>query len=547
MVGVSTVDETKKKPSKGAKVATEHENATSETPKNGAESTIGVQSSQETPETAEIPEYPRTPRKLSFDQFCEYWNNTLTTEQRERGVVYCYRHWPILEPVETTTAAGNPDFSNPCADKFSHLDPPLNIDLVLKRCGLGTYSFRLNQNVKRPYGTLTNARLDTDRDNWNEHMPIIPPDRKVDFSDPANERYKTILVSKGMLKSTDTQQGAEEEMAATSVLGEIASKAFDQKFQQQPAQQPAADIGGGVGTELVGLLREQITMNRPPSQQGTVKDQLEGLVTLAKTMTPPAAAAPDMGPYIELQRQNNELVRELMRKDVERAEAEAQKAREEAAQYKAALPQPKTVDEQFDELERAAKRFERMTGAKKKEESDEERDNPQTAAGFWGGLFGALPTILKEGVTLLREVNIGLYNYKLNGGGGPPLNPATGQPGTEPLSPTEDAEDDGPLSPEDQAKMERMQNVVNQLSSLAQPMLAHLMRNKPGSEFAKFVIENYGSQAFETVRGVEGGSATILAMIQQYPPVWNQIGPAKLPQFTQFLNEFMMYSGAPVQ
>lgn len=543
MVGVSTVEEIKKKPRKGSKYAAEAENATPETPKKAAESTMADQSSPDTPETAEIPEYPRTPRKLSFDQLCEYWNQTLNTEQRERGVVYCYRHWPILEPVETTTAAGNPDFSNPCADKFSHLDPPLSLELVLKRCGLGTYSFRLNQNLKRPYGTLTNARLDTDRDNWNEHMPIIPPDRKVDFSDPANERYKTILVSKGMLKATDTQQGAEEEMAATSVLGEIASKAFDKMGQPGP-QVVQSDIAGGVGTELVGLLREQINVNRPPAQQGTVKEQLEGLVTLAKTMTPAPAPAADMGPYIELQRENNSLVRELMRKDVERAEAEASRAKEEAAQYRAALPQPKTVDEQWDELERAAKRFDRMTGKKEKPEEDEE-EKPSTAAGFWGGLLGALPQIMKSGVELLREGNVMLYNYKLNGVGAVPLNPATGQPGTEPLAPAEGEDNEPALSPEDQARMDHMQNVANQLTALASPMLSHMARNKTGADFARFVIENYGPPAFALLQNT--GKETIFAMIQNYPPVWNQIAPQRLPQFQKFLDEFIGYSAVAVQ
>ncbi len=476
-----------------------------------------------------------------------YWNNTLNTAQRIFGTWYAYRLWPVMKLQQR----GN-KFVNPNCAKFSAEDGPISTDLIYGQCRIGVYLLRLLQRHTSPSGQVFMCEVEIKGSgNFNEgEMPILDTEQ-VDWDHPSNAEYAKICRSRGILKAEDPEPQTEgaEEMAATSVLGEIASKAFDkmgQMGQQQPAQQSPSDISGGVGTELVGLLREQITMNRPPSQQGTVKDQLEGLVTLAKTMTPPAAAAPDMGPYIELQRQNNELVREIMKKDVERAEAEARKAREEAAQYRAALPQPKTVDEQWDELERAAKRFERMTGVKKKE-PDEEENPPTTAAGFWGGLFGSLPSILKEGVNLIREGNIMLYNYHLNGSAAPPLNPATGQPGTEPLSPEVDEDAEPELSPEDRVKMERMQNVVNQLSALAQPMLAHFLRNKPGGEFAKFVLENYGPQAFETVRGVEGGGATILAMIQQYPPVWNQIGPARLPQFTTFVNEFMLYSGVPVQ
>jgi len=495
--------------------------------------TFAEQSSDEPAENgAEIPEWPPIAPKVSADRLFEYWN-ALTPVQRKFGTVYLYRLHPKMQ-----LQPWRGQMVNENCEKFNDEDGPLSREVVFTKRRIGIYLLRLSK--LKSHGQVTQAELEI-RGEWTaDNMPILDID-KLDLSHPSNAEYIRILKVRGILKPEDKEPSGEgaEEMAATSVLGEIASKAFDKMGQQQNPQQPQSDIGGGVGTELVGLLREQITMNRPPAQQGTVKDQLEGLVTLAKTMTPPAAAAPDMGPYIELQRQNNELVRELMRKDVERAEHEAQKAREEAAQYKAALPQPKTVDEQFDELERAAKRFERMTGKKKVEdEPDEEKENPGTAAGFFGSLLGYVPAIRD----LLHEVNIGLYNFRLNGSTAPPLNPATGQPGTEPLAPTEADDDEPPLSPADQAKMEHMQNVVNQLSALAQPMLAHLIRNKPGNEFARFVVENYGPQAFELVRGVEGGKETILAMIQQYPPVWNQIGPARLPQFTKFLDEFMRFS-----
>lgn len=481
-----------------------------------------------------------------------YWNTTLNAPQRIFGTWYVYRLWPVMK----LQPRGN-KFVNPNCAKFSAEDGPMNRDLIYGQLRIGVYLMRLLQRQTSPTGQVCMCEVEIKGSGnfTEEEMPILDVEQ-VDWEHPSNAEYAKICRSRGILKAPEQKEpsgeGAEE-MAATSVLGEIASKAFDKMGNPPPAQTVVqSDIAGGVGTELVGLLREQINVNRPPAQQGTVKEQLEGLVTLAKTMTPPAAAAPDMGPYIELQRQNNELVRELMRKDVERAEHEAAKAREEAAQYRAALPQPKTVDEQWDELERAAKRFDRMTGKKQRDEEDAEEKNPNATAGFWGGLLGSLPAILREGVSLMREVNVGLYNFKLNGSGGPPLNPATGQPGTEPLAPEQDQ--DPPLSPQDQAKMEAMQNVVNQLSALAQPMLGHLSRGKSGSEFARFVIENYGPPSFETIRNVEGGSATILAMIQQYPPVWNQIGvlngkpnPQGVMRFQKFLDEFMGYSGIPVQ
>jgi hypothetical protein len=546
LIDVSTAEPAKKR-EKRKKSTVESPAPTSLADEESAESAESV------PESTEIAPWPdfgvwkaggtKSEQKVSPTAGFNYWNHTLTAAQRIFGTWYAYRLWPVMKLQQK----GN-KFVNPNCAKFSAEDGPISSDLIHGQLRIGVYLLRLLQRQTSPSGQVAMCEIEVKGSgNFDEdEMPILDVEQ-VDWEHPSNAEYAKICRSRGILKAEEPENQSEgaEEMAATSVLGEIASKAFDKMGQQQPAQQPQSDIGGGVGTELVGLLREQITMNRPPSQQGTVKDQLEGLVTLAKTMTPPAAAPPDMGPYIALQRQNNELVERVMNMQVQQAQAEAAKARAEADEIRQALPKPKTVDEQWDELERAAKRFDRMTGKKKVEdEPDDEKENPATAAGFFGSLLGYVPAIRD----LLHEVNIGLYNFRLNGSGVPPLNPATGQPGTEPLAPEmADTDDDPPLSPADQAKMEHMQNVVNQLSALAQPMLSHLMRNKPGGEFAKFVIENYGPQAFELVRGVEGGRDTILAMIQQYPPVWNQIGPARLPQFTKFLDEFMMYSGVPVQ
>jgi hypothetical protein len=510
-------------------------------------------SPRESPETAPWPDFGvwkagglKSEQKVSPTSGFNYWNHTLNAAQRIFGTWYAYRLWPVMK----LQPRGN-KFVNPNCAKFSAEDGPLSTDLIYGQLRIGFYLLRLLQRQTSPSGQVFMCEVEIKGSgNFNEdEMPILDVEQ-VDWEHPSNAEYAKICRSRGILKAPEepqqTTEGAEE-MAATSVLGEIASKAFDKMGQQQGPQQQQSDVSGGVGTELVGLLREQINVNRPPAQQGTVKDQLEGLVTLAKTMTPAPAPAADMGPYIELQRENNSLVRELMRKDVERAEAEANRAKEEAAQYRAALPQPKTVDEQWDELERAAKRFDRMTGKKQRDEEDAEEDKqPSTAAGFWGGLLGALPAIMKSGVELLREGNVMLYNYKLNGTGAVPLNPATGQPGTEPLAPNADEEpDDANLSPEDRARMEHMQNVANQLTALASPMLNHVMRNRTGGDFAQFVIENYGQQSFDLIRSTP--KETILAMIQNYPPVWSQIAPQRVLQFQKFLDEFMGYSAVPVQ
>jgi hypothetical protein len=494
------------------------------------------------PETdKEITPFPPIDQNVSPQKLFDYWNNTLTKAQRRYGNVYVYRQHPRMR---LEMQRGRP--VNPYCEKFSDEDGPLSADVIFARRRIGIYLLRLNQKVLKPHGTIAFAELELrGKGDWNEEeMPILEIE-KVDIEYPSNKDYVRVLRSRGILKAGEE----DEDMAGNEVLGEVIKDLSqglrdNAKANNAPTQQNDT-ASAAVGVRALEILERKMEREAPAGQQGTLVDTLNSLGGFIKATAP---ATPDFAPFLASIEKTNQMVLDLKEQEVKRAMIEAQRLREEAMSIRAAIPAVKTVDEQWDELERSAKRFQRMTGKQDREKpedaEDDEEKNPTSAAGFLGMLAGALPAI--RGI--LHEVNIGLYNYKLNGSGAPPLNPATGQPGTEPLAPTEQDEDDGPpLSPADQAKMEHMQNVVNQLSALAQPMLSHLMRNKTGGEFAKFTIDNYGPQAFELVRGVEGGRDTIMAMIQQYPPVWNQIGPARLPQFTKFLDEFMMYSGVPVQ
>ncbi len=491
----------------------------------------------------EILPFPPIDQNISPSKLFDYWNNTLTTEQRRYGNVYVYRQHPRMQ-LEMQRGR----LVNPYCEKFSEEDGPLSAEVIFKRRRVGIYLLRLNQKIVKPHGTIAFAELELrGKGDWNEEeMPILEIE-KVDVEYPSNKDYVRVLRSRGILKAGEE----EEDMAGNEVLGEVIKDLSqglrdNAKANATPTQSNDT-ASAAVGVRALEILERKMEREAPAGQQGTLVDTLNSLGGFIKATAP---ATPDFAPFLASIEKTNQMVLDLKQEEVKRAKIEADRARDEAASLRAAIPVVKTIDEQWDELERSAKRFQRMTGKQEKPESDDEpedKSNPNTAAGFFGMLAGALPAI--RGI--LHEVNIGLYNYKLNGSGGPPLNPATSQPGTEPLAPSQAAEPDDdnepPLSPADQAKMEHMQNVVNQLSALAQPMLSHLMRNKTGGEFAKFTIDNYGPQAFELVRGVEGGRDTILAMIQQYPPVWNQIGPARLPQFTKFLDEFMMYSGVPVQ
>jgi hypothetical protein len=510
----------------------EPETPLQDAPENDADATIDDQSREG------IPPYPMMPRFSTIQRVLSVWNG-LTDRQREFGNLYLYREFPKMLLVLQRGRLVNEN-----CDKFAGLDGPITLDLIRQKRRMGRYYIRIVQRVEKPYGQLSQSEpftIDGNLENI-EDMPILDLE-KLDRAHPDNESYLRILKLRGIIKVDGDEKEGTDEMVASEVLGNITNKAID--MLGQPQQQPAPQVqstNDGVGKELVGLLREQIQQNRPPEQQGTVGDHVKSLVDLAKSMTPPPM---DLGPYVELQRENNKLVQDMMKKDVERAEAAASRAMQEAEAYKAAMPKPKSLREELREMRELQAEYKVAISGKDADE-DEKPERP-TAAGFWGGLVGALPMLLDKGLEIMKQANVMMYNAKLNGTGGPPLNPVTGQPGTEPLAPGGDDDDnqEQQLPPEEQARMNHMQNVANQLTAVAQPMVEHLLRNATGADFAKFVITNYGLVGINLIRSLP--KETIAAMIQQYPPVWDRITQGqKVPQFQKFLDEFFGYTPVSV-
>lgn len=505
------------------------------------------------PETAEatdragtsegIPPFPEVGQNVGLDTALEYWNRTLTAQQRQCGTLYLYRDDPILL---RTLKRGR--LVNENIRKYEHEHGEVTRETIRNEYRAGRYILRLTQRVVEPHGQLFEARFKIEGDYANlDEAPILDLNR-LDWDHPDNKHYVRLLKLRGVNPPGSKTAEETEDMAASEVLGEIAGKALD-VLADRPAQQAAAaataaagNEGGGVGRELVGLLREQITQNKPPAQQGSMTDHVKSLVDIAEAMRPEPV---DLGPIMELQRQNTALIERMMQKDIERAEKEAQTARAELTALKEALPKAKTIDQMFDELESAAQRYKRIRG------DDEERAvavAPEPAGGIWGSLLLNLPAILEKGALIAGYLANMTFNYAVAKTAGPgasatssPVNPQTGAAGKEPAEPE--------LSPEQQEQAARMQAVIQALVPLAQPMLTHLRNGRSGTDFAKWVHENFGPQTIAIVQQVDGGRNTILSMLQNYPPVWSVVGgnAQTLEKFTLFLDQFLTYQVPTVQ
>jgi hypothetical protein len=482
----------------------------------------------------ELAPYPAIAAESSIEAILHVWNECLTLRQREHGGLYLYREQPVY-----TRVLKHGRLVNENIQKFTAADGAVTLEMIRQKHRAGAYRMRLNQRIVKPYGELSQATFKIEGDYATaDEMPNIDLDR-LDLDHPDNKSFVRILKLRGAIKPDESPQESED-MAASEVLGTIAQSAITQLSEQRQQPQAAAPANdNGAVKEVVSLLRETIQSAKPPAQQGTVTDHVKSLVDIAKAMAPPAI---DLSPFMTLQQQNNALVEQMMRKDVERAEAAAAQAKAEAAELRAAMPKAKSLDEQFDDLEKAVTRYKRIRGER---EEPEETAGAPAAAGDGLGFWGALPSILEKGERILSLVANIAFNYAAikAGAGAAPVNPATGAADTNPAAPE--------LSPEQQEQAQRMQNVISQLVPLAAPMLKQFQSQKSGTEFAKFVFENYGPETIATVQGVEGGRNTILGMLQSYPPVWNVVSASQptLARFTLFLDQFLTYqpSSAAVQ
>ncbi len=495
-------------------------------------------------ETA-IPDWPLIAPKVKAQELFDYWN-ALTPEQQKFGTVYVYRLHPKMQ-----LQPWRGQMVNENCEKFQAEDGPLSQDVIFKRRRLGIYLLRLSK--LRSHGQVTQAELEI-RGEWTaDNMPILDID-KLDQSHPSNAEYIRILKVRGILKPEEKEspEGAEE-MAATSVLGEIASKAFE-KMGNQPQQQNNNGGGSdlaGVVAPIIGLLDKQINQNRPPEQQGTVLDMVRALNDISKANAP---APVDLSPFMKLQEQNNALMERIMQKDVQRAEADATKAREEFAALQASLPKPKTLDEQFDDLERAAARYKRLRGEDEEEEPARGKKAENPNAGFFGNLPGIVGLWDKLNETLRLSANL-LYNHKLNGSGSAPLNPDTNTVSTTPAAPPA-----AQAPQEENPYVAQMQEIDRQLSKITPFLLKHLRQGKTGAQFAAFIVDADSQEALDQIRMIQvqvqlpdqsvqtiAGKQALLALIQQYPPIWDaEIAPGvplkNAPQkFVTFLDEFLAY------
>ena len=506
--------------------------------------------------------FPPIQPKSSFETLSNFWNKRLTPAQRRQGTVYVYRLWPKMKLVP-----GRGRLVNENCEKFNEEDGPVTRELIRKRRRMGIYLLRLNQRIVKPSCEISNCEVEISGDLANvDDMPILDIEN-LDLEHPSNEEYVRVLRSRGIIKADSKEGEGADDMAASEVLGHVLNKSIDALSERSNSQnqQPMQVSGDGVGKELVGLLREQINQGKPPEQQGTVIDMVKSLVEIGTIMKPEKQ---DFGPFLSSIEKTNQMVLDLKEQEVKRAQADAERARVDAQTYRQQMPQPLSLDEQWDQLERASKRFNRMTGRAKDgdETTDEERKAGAASAAGFLGILGSLPLLLEKGAQIFQTFTVYRYNEKLQPGQ-LPINPITGQadgqPAQPPVSVTQPQQQTQPQQ-EQSPEMQAMTDILNQVERIRPLLLNALRKNRTGHEFAKQLIDLSSEEEFDalklisiTVNTAQGqqvavGKDAVWVLIQNTPAIWEaEIAPGvqlktQSPRLMQFLNEFFAYSPVAV-
>ena len=556
------VSDTKKKRGR-PKLVPKNEILDRETPPEQPISVPEVEPEPQTPfDGDEFEPFPPIQPKSSFRTLSTFWNERLTPAQRRQGTVYMYRLWPKMKLVP-----GRGRMVNENCEKFNAEDGPLTLEAIRKRRRMGIYLLRLNQRIVKPSCEISNCEVEVQGDLGNvDDMPILDIEN-LDIQHPSNEEYVRILRSRGIIKASDEPAGeGAEEMAATETLGQIASTLIQDRMKQntEQAQPVQADpVAGVMGGKLVDLLEKQINQSRPVEQQGTVLDMVESLVKIGTVMKPDK---PDFAPFLASIDRTNQMVLDLKEKEVQRAQAEAERARTEALQFRSAIPQPLTFEEEMDRMDRWEKRFRRRNGEVEKtgEESEEKEKAAAASATGFLGILGSLPLLLEKGSQIFQTYTVYRYNEKL-GVGQLPINPMTGQADGQPAQPPVTVPQGPQSQPQESNEMQSaMQDILNKVETLRPFLLTAIRNQKPGGQLAKQLIEMAGEEAFEdlkvisiTINGPNGpqqaiGKDAVWALCTNIPAIWDaEIAPGvKVNQqqhrLAQFLNEFFAYSPVAV-
>ena len=444
----------------------------------------------------ELPRLPVEKRGGKVDKrtFFE-WINLLGDSHWSRILIYVYRIFPKIDRT----------LKYPNGDK--------NIDIIsegitendfLGRHGGGKYRF-----------IVTDTEAENRNDNklfvcepewaWHETPPVLDYETLL-MSDKDNKAYVSWATAKGVLSPPTTNTGERDDSGLKDITKTLLNNFLeDRKRPREEA--PKSDNSNN-------LVIAKLLENQSPDKQIT-------LITNLLTLLKPSAPEISFKDILELTQKQAAERESLILKFLQ--------YKEEQAKEKAETQEPpKSLIEQLKEAKETAQLL--GLGPKASGEGewvDKLLNNP---------VVGALAAM---GLQFMQQRMQSTPQVATN----PPAQIASPfamqTPGVAPITPNP--------TPTPLPSMETDTNMLNldprvamlksAIQVVAQPMLNTINKGETGTDFALWVIDGYGRQAYDAITSV--GAEPLLEVIKTMPEVWNVILQTGNEQkFTKMLSEF---------
>lgn len=520
---------------------------------------------------------------------------------KSRLMWYVYRDWPIISISERGRDGKIKQTKR--IDKIMGEESFRGMDDVLRRYGSGDYRLFLNDQVqlRKPIAVITLRNIrDSDQPPVIDHKTLVVSDPankayiiflqsrgiEVPGADPIGgtttdeeENEMNVKVTERLMDTVDNLTEKNQELA------ERVANAAGQREERPPSASniEAETVRNSIGiithaaqTGMEMLKTMNTEMSRESSKTVNPITNFREILTLVTDVLP----KPDNTVVEALLKSNAELQKEMRT----RQETEMQALREEMRERRVVVAEdqkPKTMVEQmkeFLELKTVAQELGMLPKDKLPSDEDEahgrrnrddDEDNEEVKEkGVMKFLNGTLPSLITGAATLFGLGANMLHNLAVSRTGqGTPESPTAVMTAMQPQPqqaqiPTQiqaTAMQSNVVSmPSGQPTTSHITSgAVDQSQVLAQvhgflaqiqnALLAHFFGDQTtGATFASWMItEGTGAQPTQRGRQTydfmrEQGKESIVASIQTYPPIWDQV-KAVPSKFDMFLDDFLDY------
>lgn len=445
---------------------------------------------------AKLPDSPG--KNVTADEFFRYVAQ-LSESDWAHLECYVYSTWPVM------LADRSPRYIDKLGKTFDR-------EYMVAEWGSGDYYFTLNDSDVRG-SNRTIVQVNKNRP-LSIRDPENPPKRNLEevaWNDPANAEWKSSLIRQGKLTSTGdvvTPQAAAPD-PSNAILAATMKDAFTLLLKER-GQPQGAGVESKAFERVIEMMKGasdqsiQIALSQVKQQDPMQFVQLIGAL---KDLMPQSANTDMMQMLLQVQRDGQKQVTDLLLKVMEKES------------------QPKESTSFRDRLEDLQLLRELL-------------DSGRGGGGkWWETALNVAPAILSNVAQIFTPI------FNRGGQPGTVSAPAQAMPSNSNPSSQTNTTSQPPAAIAAPETDERVQQLVQFMPIIAQPMMKYLNEGRTGADFADWISDSYGEMTYGTVRQLSKDQ--ILAALNAYQPT-AQFVAAMPERLSQFVDEFLHPELVPI-